>query len=401
MDVKFWGTRGSIPTPEPEYMKYGGDTPCLEITTSDDKHLILDAGTGIRRLGNDLIARAKGEPIHADILMTHGHWDHIQGFPFFAPAYIPGNQFAFYGLFKADGRLEESLRGMMGKLYFPVHLDSLAAELSFQDILEGTRDTNGFQVTNCAVNHPQGAVAYRVEHDGAAVVYVPDTEHTPDDLQPKLVELSRGAEYLIHDCHFTPEEYESHRDWGHSSYQTAVALAREAEVRTLVIYHHAPEHTDDQMDEILARVRDEWPHVIAATRDRVISTHGSTHHSPSINEEDLETAEWQLSQGYSIEKDGDELSVMCPASNTVFASTSFREEVTQRIDDSVTKVRMDFSKVVRLTSTSIAPLGRIVTHCWTHQIPIVFTGVNAKVKAVLEVTRFTQMVDIQEASLPA
>jgi phosphoribosyl 1,2-cyclic phosphodiesterase/anti-anti-sigma regulatory factor len=393
MQIKFWGTRGSTPTPDPDHMKYGGDTTCVEIRTSGGKRLILDTGTGIRRLGMELITDSNG-PISSDILLTHGHWDHIQGFPFFAPAFVPGNSFTFFGLFKADGRVEESLRGLMGELYFPVHFEAIARQLHFQDILEGTREIQGITVSCCVVNHPQGALAYRIEHEGSAVVFCPDTEHTPDDLQPKLIELCQDAEYLIHDSHFAPEDYEKYRNWGHSTYETGIAVCKEAGVRTLVLFHHAPEHDDDFMDDLLYRANQEWPHCVAATRDLELFTHRTDTRQFKAMRPDREVHVSGPEAGFQIERRFDTIHVQCPASITVFSSSAFGRKIVDSVKEDTGQVTMDFKKVERLNSVCLGILGKILSHTQKNDVPLIFENVNEVVLEVLRVTRFTEVVEV-------
>ncbi|MBI2194610.1 MAG: STAS domain-containing protein [Planctomycetes bacterium] len=378
-------------------MRYGGDTSCLEVRTSNERLLILDAGTGIRRLGIDLEEKAQGKPITADIFITHGHWDHIQGFPFFRPAYKAGNQFTFYGLFKVDGRVEESMKGLMGQLYFPVSMDNMASELVFKDILEGEKDVEGVRVSTCVVNHPQGAVAYRIEHGGTAIVYCPDTEHG-DQLQPKLIELSREAEYLIHDAHYSPEEYPMYRGWGHSTYREAIGVAKAAGVQNLVLFHHAPEHHDKFLDELLDRARQEWPHTIAATRDLVVKTRST---DTALRQKAISDAQrsadfsWFVPQGYSVQRAGEDLHVLCPPSRTVLASNSFQEDILRELVPPVKKLIMDFTLVDRLNSVCLGVLGRILASCQKKEIRLVFVNVNEYLLEILKVTRFSEVATIE------
>jgi len=259
----FWGTRGSIPTPGPHTVRYGGNTPCVEVRTSDGHLIILDAGTGIRALGRALLERADGAPIEADLFLTHAHWDHIQGIPFFAPLFGRGNRLRIWGSASLERSVDQVVRDQMSPVVFPVSFEALAATIEFRSIVEGTptRGT-GYEVTAFALQHPGGALGYRFADrvgDTGGLVYVPDNELAPHPRygsagpwRDRLTAFVRGASVLIHDAMYTPEEYASRAGWGHSTHQEAVALALAADVRTLVLFHHDPERTDGALDRCVA-----------------------------------------------------------------------------------------------------------------------------------------------------
>lgn len=264
--VRFWGTRGSIPTPGAQTVRHGGNTPCTEVRTDGGWLIILDAGTGIRELGRDLLARANGAPIKGDIFLTHAHWDHIQGIPFFAPIFGRGNHFTIWGSESLEKSVDAVVRDQMSPVVFPVTFEELDATIDFRTLAAGTRCAGtGYEVTAFAVQHPGGALGYRFSvpgEDGGALVYVSDNElgtheryGSPADWREQLVGFVRGASVLIHDTTYTTEEYDHHRGWGHSTFREAVELALEAEVRTLVLFHHDPRRTDDQLDACLAECR--------------------------------------------------------------------------------------------------------------------------------------------------
>src|SRR5690554_2604821 len=254
MRLRFWGTRGSCPTPGPTTVRYGGNTTCLEVRTDDDHLIILDAGTGIRELGRSLVAAAEGHPIRGDVFFSHAHWDHIQGLPFFTPAFQAGNHFRHFGSPGLLRGLEVVLRQQMGPVVFPVNFDALHARMEFREMHEHRYQENGVVVRTINVRHPGGALGFRVSaHDAPdrAVVFIPDNEldrfgDDADDAPTRqaLVEFARGARVLVHDAMYTGAEYMDHRGWGHSSYRDAVEFAIEAEVETLVLFHHDPERTD-------------------------------------------------------------------------------------------------------------------------------------------------------------
>jgi phosphoribosyl 1,2-cyclic phosphodiesterase len=263
--LRFWGTRGSIPSPGAHTVRYGGNTPCVEVRTDADGLIILDAGTGIRRLGFELASEAKrtGRGLTGDIFLTHAHWDHIQGIPFFAPIFEPGNQFMIWAP-KIDGTdIGEVLHEQMAPAVFPVTFGDVPALIDFCTIAErDPRAGNGFSVQAFGVQHPGGAVGYRFSGrsaEGPSFVYISDNElgspgryAVPPAWRQELVEFVRGAALLVHDATYTAEEYERHRGWGHSTFDDAVDLAVEAGVPRLVLFHHKPERTDDELDACLA-----------------------------------------------------------------------------------------------------------------------------------------------------
>jgi phosphoribosyl 1,2-cyclic phosphodiesterase len=263
--VRFWGTRGSIPSPGPATVRYGGNTPCVEVRTSSGWLIVLDAGTGIRELGRSLIERANGAPIRGDIFLTHVHWDHIQGIPFFGPLFQRGNQFTIWGSKSLEPTLDRVVRSQMSPVVFPVAFEQLDATIDFGELAEGRRSANGYEVRAFEVRHPGGALGYRFAEGGkraAALVYISDNElgtgatyDTRAGWRHELVEFVRGARMLVHDSTYTAEEYERHRGWGHSTYEDAVELALDAGVETLVLFHHKPERTDDEVDQRAAECR--------------------------------------------------------------------------------------------------------------------------------------------------
>jgi phosphoribosyl 1,2-cyclic phosphodiesterase len=265
LTLRFWGTRGSIPSPGPSTVRYGGNTPCVEVRTADGWLIILDAGTGIRDLGRSLLERAAGAAVSGDIFLTHAHWDHIQGIPFFAPLFLKGNHFTIWGSQSLETSIDRVVRDQMSPTVFPVTFEELDARIDFRSLTEGCTSGQGYEVSAMPVRHPGGALGYRFTNGnagGRALVYVSDNELNPAaryDDQPRwrerFVEFARDAAVLVHDTMYTAEEYDSYVGWGHSSYTDVVELALEAEVKQLVLFHHRPERTDDDVDRCLESCR--------------------------------------------------------------------------------------------------------------------------------------------------
>ena len=266
MKIKFWGTRGSIPVAEPEMMKYGGNTSCVEVRTHSGELLIFDAGTGIRRLGLSLL-QDKTFTRQGHLLISHCHWDHIQGFPFFTPGFIQDYQWSIYGQFKLDGRLEDLLRWQMEHLYFPVKLEQMGASMQFVEILEQSFYIGEAKITSRHLHHPQGSMGFRVEDPSGIFVYSTDTEHDEKNLDEKVLELAANADVFVYDSQYTEEEYISHKGWGHSTWQAGVRLAKAAGVKKLVLFHHDPNHNDRMIDRLVEKAREQFPNTIAAQRD--------------------------------------------------------------------------------------------------------------------------------------
>jgi ribonuclease BN (tRNA processing enzyme) len=236
----------------------------VEVRTDDDALLIFDAGTGIRDLGRSLARDANGIAIRGEVFFSHAHWDHIQGLPFFTPAFQHGNDFTLWGSPSLFGSLEVVLRQQMSPVVFPVAFDSLRARLEVRP-LEGQRRTgNGYDVRTIDVRHPGGALGFRVsvdEQPSRSFVFIPDNELDPSfdaregtarpASRDALIDFARGARVLIHDAMYTGAEYMAHRGWGHSSYRDAIEFALAAEVETLVLFHHEPDRDDEALDGML------------------------------------------------------------------------------------------------------------------------------------------------------
>jgi phosphoribosyl 1,2-cyclic phosphodiesterase len=266
--AKFWGVRGSIPTPGTETAKYGGNTSCIEVQGGEEM-ILMDAGTGIRQLGLDLINT--GKPCRVHILLSHTHWDHIQGFPFFMPIYAPGNEIYVYGPRALEKSLEDAVMFQLQYSYFPVRGVELQAKLEFRELDEETFNIGDIEISTRSMNHPIRVLAYKFRKGSRTGLYTGDNEPYYDVLagredmadfgihrqsefikecNNRVIDFIRGTDTLIADTQYTDEEYESKRGWGHSSIGAVLDIVKTAGVKKLVLFHHDPLHTDPIMDEI-------------------------------------------------------------------------------------------------------------------------------------------------------
>jgi phosphoribosyl 1,2-cyclic phosphodiesterase len=245
--IRFWGTRGSIPTPGQRTVRYGGNTACVEVRDSSGALLVLDAGTGLRELGVQLAQNGHG-PLSLDLFISHLHWDHIQGIPFFRPAYDSRTAIRVHA--PRHGRPLRELLGLgMDDPFFPVDLDAVPAKLEIEEFPEGAERTVGpFRVSGARLYHPAPAFAYRVEADDRSLVYATDTEDPFSGRENPVIALAQGADVLIHDAQYQSGDYK--KGWGHSTTETAVDVALRAGAKRVVLYHHDPDRTDDELDRI-------------------------------------------------------------------------------------------------------------------------------------------------------
>ena len=266
MRVQFWGTRGSMAKPGPTTLRYGGNTACVEVRTADGTLVVLDCGTGAHGLGLALAGSAE-QPVRGHLLITHTHWDHIQGFPFFAPLFIRDNEWDIYAPGGLGQQLEVTLAGQMEYTYFPVTLSQCGAAIRFRDLSEGSFEIGTLRVTARYLNHPALALGYRLEVDGAVVVYAVDHEpHARDRAGPaagsrggapahredqRHVEWLAGADLVIHDAQYTVEEYPQRMNWGHTPAEWAVDYALAADAKRLALFHHDPQRDDAALDRLV------------------------------------------------------------------------------------------------------------------------------------------------------
>lgn len=264
MQVRFWGTRGSIATPGPQTLRYGGNTSCVEVRSDSGALILLDCGTGAHAFGQAL--QAQNTPCSGHILISHTHWDHIQGLPFFAPLFTPGGEWHIYGPHGLGPSLREVLAAQMDYAYFPVALNAFAAKVHFHEVVEGGFSIGDVRIVTHYLNHPALTVGYRVEADGATLVYASDHEphHAdaghgragpPEGGDAGHVDFLRDADLLIHDAQYTAAEYPTKLGWGHSTVEYVVDMAAAANVRHVALYHHDPLRTDHAVDELVAMAR--------------------------------------------------------------------------------------------------------------------------------------------------
>jgi phosphoribosyl 1,2-cyclic phosphodiesterase len=279
MKVRFWGTRGSIPTPGPDTLKFGGNTSCVEVRTSQGTLIVLDCGSGIRELGRSLLAGGVNgtDKIKGHILLSHTHWDHIQGFPFFMPAFLPGHKFEIYAARDIDKKLADVLAGQMEYEYFPVTLDRMESRIGFHELREGSFEIDDARVTVQYLNHTSLCLGYRIEADGCSLAYCTDIEPNSrvlvrSDQRDGIFEVldteeairaivheedrryanfMRGADLVIHDAMYTQEEYGTKLGWGHSSAEFATEISLLTGVQRLALFHHEPVHNDDKIQDMV------------------------------------------------------------------------------------------------------------------------------------------------------
>jgi len=265
MRLRFWGVRGSTPTPQKENLGYGGNTSCIEVRTDGNQILIFDGGTGIRLLGKRLIEESKGAAIKAHIFFSHFHLDHIQGVPFFRPLYDGNNHFTFYfaGLSRTN-QVRDALERMMANPYFPVDISKVPCSRDYIDLVEGTFAAADVQILALSLNHPQGSVGYRIMQNGKSIAYCTDVEHGVDWSDDNLKKLAEDVDILVVDSQYTPDELIEHTGWGHSSWKQAIDLGVAARAKKVVLFHHDPYHEDTDVDVILSLARQHHPNVIAA-----------------------------------------------------------------------------------------------------------------------------------------
>jgi phosphoribosyl 1,2-cyclic phosphodiesterase len=256
MFIRCWGARGSIPVSGEEYLRYGGDTPCLEIRTEDNRIVIIDAGSGIRRLGNRLLAEDRHD---YTMIFTHAHWDHIMGFPFFKPIYLPETRISIFGCPFAQSSVKGMITRIMAPPNFPVNFEDITAEIHYQETCQDTFTIGSLTITPIPLSHPNQGMGYRFQEAGKSFVFLTDNElayrHPGGMAFEDYCAFAKGADLLVHDAEFRPEDYSLTRTWGHSVYTDALQLALDAGVERLGLFHHNQERTDRGVEEMVEDCR--------------------------------------------------------------------------------------------------------------------------------------------------
>lgn len=305
MWVRFWGTRGSIATPGASTLRYGGNTACIEVRTSSGTLLVIDCGTGARGLGQHLMA-SEPRPLRGHLLISHTHWDHIQGLPFFAPLFVPGNEWDIYAPRGLARSLRDTLAGQMQSTYFPVTLEQLGATIRYHDLVEGVLDADDVRVQTQYLHHPALTLGYRLEADGTCLVYASDHEPFARHLAAgggrfegrdrHHAEFLAGADLVVHDAQYTAAEYPAKVGWGHSTLEYAVAACHVAGVRQLALIHHDPLRDDASLEGMVTALRRELTakgrplEVMAAREGEVIELQGREIPQPPPDATDFSAA---------------------------------------------------------------------------------------------------------------
>jgi phosphoribosyl 1,2-cyclic phosphodiesterase len=273
MEIKFWGTRGSIPAPGAHTLEFGGNTSCVEVSLNSGRRIVIDGGTGLRLLGKHLLEEAS--PVRIYLLLSHGHWDHLLGIPFFGPIYLETTEILVDGWPPAFQAMTRVFDSHMGDGFFPVAFDHLKARIDYLNRLaHGPLEVEGIRIDAIPLNHPQGGFGFRLQEGNHAMVFITDNELSADQgkRMPEFVEFVRDVDLLIHDAQYLPSDMPERRGWGHSTYEEVVSLAREARVHNLILTHHDPSRSDAEVEKIIEQSRllaaaSDMPHYVDAARE--------------------------------------------------------------------------------------------------------------------------------------
>jgi len=433
LKIEFHGTRGSIPTPSRRTQKFGGNTSCIEVRTRSNDLIVLDAGTGIRRLGVNILQgdqaarelmqaveftlssmdfdehleRSEGlralegsKPYKKEIhlFLSHFHWDHIQGWPFFVPAYVPLFTINIYGQLKADHRLFDVINGQQNLTYFPVYLDIMASKKNFIELGEDTVCVGDTTVTSRILNHPQGCLGYRITSGEMTVAYCTDNEHPQDGgINPNILELADGADIFIYDTQYTPEEYKEKPGWGHSTYEEGIRIAREAGAGKLVLWHHDPEHDDKFIEDLEHKARDQFPNTMAAYEGLVITDFPC---EPTESPEDDEAEARAAAAPPDIQIAGGSATINAGATFLTLSDPGFLAHFGNSLKTGLAQVTFDCSNVTHTSRHGLAALADLTKNLQHRNTPITFTNLSDPVARMLHHTRFNLVADM-EYNLPS
>jgi phosphoribosyl 1,2-cyclic phosphodiesterase len=267
--LTIWGARGTVPTPDPGKLRYGGHTCCLAAAVGESEYIVLDCGSGVRPLGQSLVKARSGKSTHYHILFSHYHLDHVEGLPYFLPLYDPESWITFYGFSSGGRSVQQVLETLMAPPYFPVRLDSVPARIDYVTLTDQAVEVADIRIDCLPLVHPDGSLCYRLDRGGNRVIFATDHEYGDSVVDEALVEFSRGAKHLIYDTTYEPHEYESLRKgWGHSTWYAAVQTAMAAGVENLVLFHHHPDYTDDELAKLCDVAKMEFPNTEIASEGR-------------------------------------------------------------------------------------------------------------------------------------
>ncbi|HHF51639.1 MAG TPA: MBL fold metallo-hydrolase [Candidatus Aminicenantes bacterium] len=274
MELTFWGVRGSVPVSGKKYVKYGGHTPCASLFSSDKDLIVIDAGTGIMRLGESLMKNRDKKYFHIHLVFTHFHIDHIMGLPFFPSLFSRETKVSFYSPLK-PGETQKLLSTLMGGRFFPIPFGKTGAEKNFMEVPSGDFCIGNVRISHIPLNHPQGSFAYRFSEKGRSILFATDTEHPEEGIDEQLVSLAKKADVFIYDATFTPGEYKKGRKgWGHSTWKQGTRIAQKSGVGKLYLSHFNPSHSDKKIDNIIRNAREVFPETYGAREGATLSLKG-------------------------------------------------------------------------------------------------------------------------------
>ena len=389
MKIKFWGVRGSIPTPYKTHLKYGGNTPCVEIEGDFGEMIILDAGTGIRKLGHEIMEKYKnGGKIN--IILTHTHWDHIQGLPFFPPIFSPKFHITFYGAFRKEGALRSILEGQMLSPYFPVSFDFTKATKEFIEVFEDDIfHIGGITISTKLLEHPNGCLGYRLEVGGKSICYCIDNEiYSINKIPDNVLMLSYNADYLIFDAQYTEEEYKTKTGWGHSTIKKAIEVAKLSKAKNLILFHHDPDHDDKFLDAQLNEAKKLFENIYMAREGLCIDIEIPQHEIRKTKELLLRKFEEYF------KKEDDKLYIFFPKYLNFENYTTFKAKVVNFITDRIKEVILDFKFTEYIDSNGIALIVNIYKHCNYKNKELKAINMNHSIREIFNITKLNTLVKV-------